>query len=190
VPADEDPACYQSKPAPKSTDTSPALSMANQPFSAKTRQVAILVGEGFDGKSVKKIMDALQAAGAQGKLVATRVGKLTDSAGKAHTADFCIYNTDSVLWDAVYIAGGKGAEILGGHAATHGFLQNAYKHCKPLAASGTGVALLSKCCPLAEEDEPGVLASKEDDASALAPLFVEAVAAHRFWSREKKLKPT
>jgi catalase len=63
----------------------------------------------------------------------------------------------------------------------------AYRHCKPIAATGEGVELLRA--------SPGVLGSDGDGAGiltanesspALIQRFIAAIAAHRFWDRPRK----
>ena len=56
------------------------------------------------------------------------------------------------------------------------FVREAYKHCKAIAASGTGVALVEA----AGVDAKDVLTRRDADGQ-LAAAFVKAIARHRDW---------
>ncbi|MFN8613727.1 MAG: catalase [Vulcanimicrobiota bacterium] len=189
VPAGVDSSAYQSKPNPFSPQKSPALSQANQPGSAETRRVAVLVADGFKASEVAALVKACKAAGASAELVATRVGKIKDEAGRLHPADFSIYTVDSVLFDAVYVADGKkSVETLAQHINAQRFLQTAYIHCKPLAVVGEGLRLLKLACPGANDrGEAGLLTGP--GGAELASSFLKAIGQHRFWEREATFKP-
>jgi len=68
------------------------------------------------------------------------------------------------------------------------FINEAYRHCKAIAATGKGVELINQSYVGAK--------LKSGDADAKAGLlidlkpeaFIKAIAQHRFWEREKKDK--
>lgn len=197
IPADGDVEKFQPKRTRKSIAASPALSMANTPKdSIKTRKVAFLVADGFDDAAVMNMAKALQAAGAVPKIVAPRGGALRSAKDKELMVDFSLLTTSSVLFDAVYIPGGAEsvAALLHEADAVH-FVNEAYKHCKAIAATGEGVELLRATYAGAElkaEAEAkgiagdGLIASDAADARKAADDFIAAIAAHRHWSRERK----
>lgn len=202
VPADGNVKEYQPKPIKKNVGNSPALSMANTvKDSVKTRKVAILGADGFDDAAVAAMKKALTGAGAQTKLVAPRLGFLKSSKGAEAKVDFSLLTASSVLFDAVYIPGGeKSVKALQKHAEALEFLQEAYKHCKTIAANGAGVELIRACNltngaatsePQTKEQsgEEGVIIGGDDQAGKIASQFIKAMAQHRHWSRERKLHP-
>ena len=70
-----------------------------------------------------------------------------------------------------------------------GFVAEAYKHCKALAATGAGVSLLptengahAKAGPV----EEGVIGGGDGDVAKVAAEFIKSIAQHRAWSREAK----
>jgi catalase len=78
------------------------------------------------------------------------------------------------------------------------FVQEAYKHCKTIAASGAGADLIRACGfangsekPQAKEpiDDEGLIVSGNNQVGKIASQFIEAMAQHRHWSREKRLHP-
>lgn len=200
IPADGDAAKFQPKPPLKSIATSPALSMANTPKdSIKTRKVAFLVADGFDDAAVQNMAKALAAAGAMSKLIAPHGGLLGARSGKDYSVDFSLLTTSSVLFDAVYLPGGiESVKTLLREADAIHFINEAYKHCKTIAATGEGVDLLrasyaggelqmnedAKDLPTLARD--GVIVSLGSDARKVADDFIASIAEHRHWSREQK----
>jgi len=199
IPADGDPAQFQprvvsnkKKKADAGFTASPALSMANTIKGVKTRKVAILAADGF-GADLAAVKKALLAAGVQSKIIAPRQGMLTGAAGDQVKVDFSFLNAASVLFDAVYVAGGeKSAAALQQESAAFHFVEEAYKHCKAVAATGAGTALLSASAlgalkPGAKQvqAEEGVVIGGDAQANKIAAAFLEAIAEQRFWSREK-----
>jgi catalase len=75
------------------------------------------------------------------------------------------------------------------------FITEAYKHCKPIGATGEGVNLLAELGLLDSEaagnrsgqviSEMGVVALSSKPNDAFNKSFVEAIKAHRHWAREK-----
>ena len=99
-------------------------------------------------------------------------------------------------YDAVYIPGGTNsvATIEAEPDALH-FLEQAFKHCKAIAASSNALQVLqsthfAKKLPEDSSDETvmreGVVIG--NDSNALATQFISAIAQHRFWEREKPRK--
>ena len=161
-----------------SPQASPALSLADQPGSPKGRSVAILAAPGVDAKALATVKKALLTAGAQVKVLAPRLGALGRN-GTAIAANKTIVTTPSVVFDAVYVPGGaRSIETLAQSGDALHFVAEAYKHAKPIAASGEGADLLQQAGVV---EGPGVLI---EDASALVTQFVEALGSHRIWARE------
>lgn len=112
--------------------------------SIKTRKVAVLAAAGFDDDAFSDMKKSLTAAGAMVKIVAPRLGNLTGASGKEVKIDFSFLTTASVLFDAVYVPGGeRNVAALKDEADALHFINEAYKHCKAIAATGAGVELLS-----------------------------------------------
>ncbi len=102
----------------------------------------------------------------------------------------------SVLYDAVYVPGGTNsvATIEAEADAVH-FLNEAFKHCKAIAADEQALQVLeatyfSKKLPPDFSDESvlteGIIVHK--DLKKLTARFIVAIAQHRFWNREKPRK--
>jgi catalase len=199
VPADGDPAAFQPRGSRSSTARSPALSMANTvKDTIATRRVAILAADGVDGASVIAVRDALQRDGAAAKIVAPTLGELETDGGEALPIDESLLTTSSVLFDAVYVPGGTPsvASLIQDRDALD-FVTEAYRHCKPIAATSEGLDLLRACTGVLPEargrrgngDEAsadGVIVSKDPADASLIREFTRAIAQHRFWNRSRK----
>lgn len=184
------------------TKESPNLSQERSEHTVKdtikTRKVAILAADGYDHKDVSHVMQALEAGGAKAHIISKHQGMLKSSSGEELEVDKSFVTTASVLYDAVYIPGGKeNIETLKIQGDAVHFVNEAFRHCKPLGATGQGVELL-KAANLPDIQfagqksadkvisDKGVVTSMKGDNSAFNDLFIAAIAKHRHWDREKK----
>ena len=156
---------------------------------AKSRKVAILAADGVDGAAIDAIKKALTAAGAQGLVLAPRLGNLRSTAGTAVQVDHTIVTEPSVGFDAVFVPGGAdSAETLTGSADAVHFVAEAYKHAKAIAASAEGIELLQAADLVGEngsaaDPNAGVVTAEGGDLRNLADRFLAAIAKHRAWDR-------
>jgi catalase len=200
VPADGAPARYQPRRARQAVERSEALSMARTvKDQVRSRRVSILVADGVDAASLRTMRRVLLVEGALPVLVAPRLGAVVDSDGAEHWVEQSLLTGSSVLFDAVYLPGGAGAAALAAERDAVDWIAEAFRHCKPIAASGEG-ALLLRLCPGALDDgsggrggngggrpaAAGVLASDDAASEDFAAAFVAAIAQHRFWERAGK----
>jgi catalase len=186
VPADADPRKFQPISLTQKVARSQALSMAGTvKDTAKTRTVAILAADGVEEDAVRAMQEALAAAGARSKVVAPHGGVLKGARGGEVAVDCSLLTVGSVLFDAVFVPGGAAStKALAGDAAAVLFVREAYKHCKAIAASGTGMALVEA----AQIDARDVLARAEGVDAQLTGPFVKAIAQHRDWTRESRVQ--
>jgi catalase len=201
MPADANPKDFQPAPRAKTPGISAALSIANSPNkpepSIKTRKIAALVADGFDAAALNAIRKALTAGGAQLKIIAPRLGAVIAADGSEVMPEFTLRNAASVLFDAVYVTGGEAAAaVLKTHADALHFIDEAFRHCKAIAATGSGRDVLgasylgAKGVIGADADAEsvvsagGVVTGSDRQAGKVAAAFVDAIAAHRHWERE------
>jgi catalase len=151
------------------------------------RKIAILAGDGVDAADLKAVQDALLKAKAVVEVVGTHLGALTAADGAAVPVMHSVLTAESVMFDAVYVPGGAGsAEALMSNADAIHFVQEAFKHYKPLGAGGDGASVFDTAAINA--DDPGVVIAA-NGAEAAAP-FMDAIGKHRFWDRTRaKLMP-
>ncbi|HEX5885936.1 MAG TPA: catalase [Pyrinomonadaceae bacterium] len=203
VPADGDPRKFQPKRSTAEIEPSPALRMVDNPNftlkSIKTRKIAFLVADGYNDAAVNEMKMSLMKAGALAMTVAPRLGVLTGAGGDPLNADCSLLTGSSVLFDAVYVPDGEASvAALEAEPEALNFLNEAYKHCKTIAASGAGIELLAKAglpvsvsegdsengSPMEGSMDPGVIVGRNGDMAALAENFILGIARHRHWERE------
>jgi catalase len=174
---------------------SAALSMENTVFTTATRKVAILVADGVKQSSYETVRRALEDAGAKVLVVAKALGKVTSDEGTEIEVDKSHVTFGSVMVDAVLVPDGADcAATLTEQGDSVQFVQEAFKHCKAIAALGAGIRLLEAAqlsdVNLAGDgaqivDDKGIVTAGGDaDMSDAAARIVDAVAAHRHWQRE------
>ena len=92
-------------------------------------------------------------------------------------ADATVFNADSVVYDALVVAGGVGE--LDPKSAM--MLQEAYRHHKVLAAWGTGTGALTAAA--IDAVAPGVVIAGDKVAKTFTDAVIDAVGWHRHWER-------
>lgn len=202
IPADANPKDLQSKKFTGKPFISPALSMANTvKDTIRSRKIAALAADGCDDGELAAMKKALMNAGAQLKVVSPHGGSITGSSGKAIPVDFSLLTVASVLFDAVYVPGGDAhAASLSHEMKAIEFVEEAYKHCKAIAATGAGFDFI-KMTRVGEDLEDGdakskslvnhqgVIGGRSAPIAKVATAFIDAIAKHRAWDREQKVAP-
>ncbi|WP_100013084.1 catalase [Lentibacillus sediminis] len=158
------------------TKSSPAVSMANTVKTALTRKVGVIIKDGFNDTAVTDILHGLHANGIVYEIISGRQGMLKGTSGKELMVDHSFITTDSVLYDALYIVGGSDEDDEFQQNATY-FVKEAFKHYKPIGATGAGAKLLDEYSMLGS---PGVVSGNDQK---FVNEFTEAIAAHRHWDR-------
>lgn len=197
IPADADPEQYQPTLVKSSLTKSVALSMGNNVApNIKTRKIAILAADGVDNNSLNTVRGQLLAEEAVVEVIAPRFGIIIASDDTEINVDRSLLTTASVLYDAVYVPGGVNstATLEADPDAIH-FLNEAFKHCKPIAADTSAIQVLQATYFLKKlpEDNGDDTITREGiilgrDPGTLVGKFVEAIKLHRFWEREKARK--
>lgn len=188
----------------RSVDKSPALSMEDtdnkhiNKSSIKGRKVAILIDEGFDYDAVMHVKNKLMEGNASAEIVSKFHGMIPASNGKEMETDKNHVTTDSVLYDAIFIPGGaKSVEKMKKQGDVLHFINEAFKHCKPLAFSGEAVELIKETAlkDIVNEQQNGVTVTmgvvttgNNDSLNDFSESFTKCIAMHRFWEREDEGK--
>lgn len=160
-------------------DKSPALSQATTKFdSIATRQIAVLAADGFSMSDLKKMQDLEEKDGAVLKIIAPMGGSIRCDENMEHQVDAAIMTTESVLFDAVYIPGGKKSiKALTENSKFTKFVNEAFKHCKAIAVDNEGEDFLKNTFAGEHKDDKAVL------INAGAKAFKDAIKQHRNWDR-------
>ena len=158
---------------------SPALSQAKTKFdSIATRQIAVLAADGFSMANLRKMKTLLEKEGAMLKIIAPMGGTIICDEKMEHKVDASIMTTESVLFDAVYIPGGKKSiQALGENVKYIKFVNEAFKHCKAIAVDAEGADFLNKTYAGKHTDDKAVLVNEK------AMAFKDAIQKHRNWDR-------
>jgi catalase len=179
-------------------DASAALSQLNTPHdSVESRRVAILVAPGFDAKELVSMQRALQVAGAHPDIISVSLNNVAAADGSEIPADKTSQGASSVLYDAVYVPGGRASvDALMRLDEVPRFLSEAYRHGKLIGLSGAAAEFLRVAT--ADAISPDGAGKQADSSTALGVLvsldgadfagfaqqFIEALARHRFPERE------
>ena len=195
IPADGNPDRFQPSANGSSThelERSEALSMANTiKNSIVTRNIAILVDDGVNEEAVAEMEGILLTNGANVNVVAPKIGFVIGVNGTTIPVTKSFLTDSSVFYDAVYIPGdAANANALVRQPDAIQFVNEAYRHCKAIAADESTKQFLQ-----ATFVYPGLQNNYEalhregvivgSHRLELINQFVTAIAQHRFWGREK-----
>ncbi|UZR98494.1 catalase [Chondrinema litorale] len=151
--------------------------------SIATRQIAFLVGDGFDATQYIKMKKALEKENAVVKVVATHGGEVTCSKGEKHKVYAALLTAESVIFDALYIPGGKESiDALNEVAKAKKFINETLKHCKAMAIDGEAKALFEATFGKELKDDEAICIDKSPEE------FIKAIGMHRNWKREEFAK--
>lgn len=175
---------FQPQKAKNYLDESPALSQANTKFNTiATRQIAVLVANGFSMKDFERMTQNLINEKAIIKLISPQGGTITCDAGMKHKTDTAIATTESVLYDAVYIPSGQQSiKTLMGESKFIKFINEALKHCKAICVDNGGEELLNKTYASHFKNDKAILINTKPEE------FIKAIANHRNWERMEAAK--
>jgi catalase len=158
---------------------SPALSMEpTAPGPIVGRTVGVLVADGVDAAGVLALRAALEAQGAVLYVIGPHGGSVKAMRGSL-AVDRTVLTTQSVEYDALVVAGGASAAVVGADPYAAVNLGEAFRHHKPLAAWGEGVRVLTEC---GMAGAPGVVEATSA-TKAFTKELIEAIGWHRWWER-------
>lgn len=160
------------------TKSSQALSQEANPIKGvATRKIAVLAGNGFNGKDVSKTIKEFEKAGTRVEIVSNKQGFIKGDDGTEIEVSHTFLTADSVLFDAVYAAGGLSTDTKMKKQADY-FINEAFGHFKTVGASHDGVDLIAKL-----PADPGVV-TEVKPSKDFADTFLNALAEHRHWHRQ------
>jgi catalase len=158
--------------------------------SIKSRQVAVLAANGVDDNVMNAMIKSLRAQGAVCKIIAPKLGEITGVSGQKIKVDQSFLIAASVCFDAVYVAGGQDSvhALIGEPDALH-FVEEAYKHCKPIASDDSeflDYTYIANILNTEGYDAVGDGVILKNGKANMANLFIDAMKQHRFWKREQE----
>ncbi|MCU1363015.1 MAG: catalase, partial [Acidimicrobiaceae bacterium] len=173
-------------PSPRSRATkviksSPALSMVSEkPLPVSGRTVAILAADIVDSAGLRVLKKIFEANGVTVTVVAPHGGTIRGTTAPVDVTKSSL-TTQSVEYDALVVAGGRGAADLAKDPYTALNLGEAYRHYKTIGAWGQGADVLDES--EIARDAAGVVVRPEADR-AFAAALIKALGRHRHWDRD------
>lgn len=160
------------------TASSPALSQENTNRYPNTLKVGVLIGDGFNGAEVVAAVKAFLNAGIRVDIVSEKLGTIRSADNFQVDVNETFLTTDPVLFDALYVVGGKAGNPAKFTSDISYFINEAFKHFKPIGFSTSGKSYFDASNA---KIGPGIVfTTSEADFGA---LFVKAIAKQRFWER-------
>jgi catalase len=156
---------------------SPALSqIVTVPGPIAGRKIGVIADAGADLAGIAKVRKAAAKLGATVLVIAPAGGVLSHGA-RTETVQRTLLTARSVEFDAIVVAGGTTAAA---DIKLTLLLQEAFRHCKALAAWGDGTAVLEAAGITASD--PGVVTG-DTVVKSFTDQLIAAVGLHRAWDR-------
>jgi len=176
--------------------SSPLLSQeSHKPSSIRGRKIAVLAAEGVNKTRLEELIKEIVREGALAFVIAKNLGNLKSEENDLIKVDKSFLTESSVMYDAIFLPAGTHAEALKKQPEALIFVQEVYRHCKPILAIGEGNELLQYCglkenlCLDSDWNQSfsrqGIVsAGKKADFKVVFKDFSKALMEHRHWERE------
>lgn len=156
--------------------------------SIRSRRVAVLVADGARARHLDGVVTALRAQGAQVELVGRVLGRIVSDEGNVFAVAHNHHTASSIFYDAVFVPGGPDAlAALRGYAPALRFLEEAFRHGKPIGLLGEAMDLVAATAVReCKQASSGVVTSRGGSPAEVRTFAAELIAAirrHRFWDR-------
>nr|WP_191566089.1 catalase [Metabacillus idriensis] len=165
------------------TNSSDALSQEKTIKIPDTRKVAVLAENGYNASELNPLLSSLEEAGMTPEVVSHTLSPLKSEDGQELKVDHTFLTSDSVLFDAIYVAGGKKCkELLLRNKESIKFLKEGFSHFKAIGAAYEAAEILE-----AAEigNGPGVIVAEDaQELTIFSDAFIGAAAEHRHWDRD------
>ena len=155
------------------------MQLLAEPGPIAGRKVGIIADAGSDMAGIAKLVKATAALGVTA-LVFAPVGGVLKAGRRQVTVDRTLATTRSIEFDALVVAAGTTTADI----KLVVLLQEAFRHCKALAAWGDGTAVLKAARIPAKG--PGIEVAGDVDKDFTARLAT-ALGLHRAWDRAPKI---
>ncbi|PBP27854.1 catalase [Diplocarpon rosae] len=177
------------------------------PPTIATRQIAIIIGDGFRYVEYEAVKAALTAAGALVFTIGPKRAPVKSQEGKSVIPEHHFEGMRSTIFDALYIPGGSHIPMLAKQGRVIHWIREAFGHCKAIGATGEAVSLVRTAVGIegmvfatGNEDEGVVdcfgvvtaggvkgsdgLVKMVKGAKAFLDAFAFNISQHRNWQRE------
>ena len=161
------------------TLSSPALSQANTRKVPQTLKVGVLIGNGFHVAEVEAAIKTLRRHGVLFSIIGEKLGTITSADGRKVKVNETLLTTGSVLFDSLYVVGGTADNQAKFNNDVVYFINEAFKHYKPIGVATTGNPFFDVSNATAG---PGIVFAK--DYPDFGNVFVKSITQQRFWDRK------
>lgn len=159
---------------------SPALSQASRlPTDIKARKIALLVHDGANAKTVEAIKAWARGEGASALVLGPSNAPVRIADSKMLAVDGWAKSEPSVTFDAVIVVDGNNLDAFKKDGVAIHYVQEAFKHLKPVVLIGDKAALVDD---LYLQADAGLLSAQS--FSAIQDQLKAALLQHRIWERE------
>jgi catalase len=186
-PADADESHYTPEVRNPNTLSDDALSInKNVKNAAKSRKIGFIATGMHSGEKLKSILNMLENAGSKLMVISDRLGSIKSTEGHEIKIDETLFNTASVLYDAIIIGDeSKSSKEILSNPKIKEFVMDAFNHCKPILVLSDIESFI---------DEMGFPCCKDKMKSAedlyidtKTETFLTSLSKHRHWEREDLL---
>ncbi|WP_423600445.1 catalase [Roseateles sp. MS654] len=192
LPATEVGAPVEGSVQPPEVLRSTALSLRAHPGDGRLhgRRVALLVHQGVEAEVLRTVHQAVLEAGGVPRFVGHRLGDVLPASGDPIQVELTLDTAPGPLWDAVVVpAESDELPTLSTSTLAVNFVQDVYRHCKPILVLGPESALLEAARAPASADEAGddaALFFHSPGTGEAVAGFVAALGQPRRFDREKE----
>lgn len=157
---------------------SPSISQLRTPHLAETQKVGVLIDQAFPSEEVMSTLNFLKKNGVFVEIISEKLGTVTGTQGISIRVDRSFQMTYPVLYDSIYVVGGRADNQSYFHTNVQEFIHEAYKHYKPIGVASTAERMIQASNV---NNLIGVVFAR--DNPEFANEFLEAIAQQRFWKR-------
>src|SRR5690625_3046635 len=122
------------------TKHSPALTKTT--YYAYTQKVAVLIGNGYNSEEITNALHILNQYGVWIEIVSEKLGEVTGNDGTKINVDKIFTSTYPVLYDSIFVVGGKVENQAQFNQFVLDFIDEQYTHYKPIGVASTGQAFI------------------------------------------------
>ena len=159
--------------------SSPAISMANTAYYAYTQKVAVLIGNGFNGREVGNTLNILDQYGVFVDIVSEKLGTVIGNDGTILNVNATFLTKDPALYDSIYVVGGSVDKQDRFDQNIREYYYKTYNYYKPIGVATTGEQYVKYSD---EDNYLGVVFARNNPN--FEREFVSAIAQQRFWNRK------
>jgi len=161
------------------TESSPALSQEHTnrfPYSLK---VGIIIGNGFNDQEVTSTIENLSKYGVWVYTIGEKIGMVKGKNGMEINVSDTFLTTAPVLFDSLYVVGGKALNQAKFNSDSVYFINETFKHYKPISIASTANSLFKASNA---KEGPGIILNENNSDSS--DEFLTAITQQRFWYRQ------